>query len=119
MKKLSRFGFLMALLFIGCSDDSGNNSKTDVLSADDVLESIPKVESFKDLPNCSKNREDSIMVVLDEEIAYGCVDKHWIALGELHENMINVKAWLPMSWMSKKNFCVLTAVGMWQRIVFP
>ena len=86
MKKLSRFGFLMALLFIGGSDDSGHNSKTDVLSADDVLESIPKVESFKDLPNCSKNREDSIMVVLDEEIAYGCVDKHWIALGELHEN---------------------------------
>ena len=78
---------LLAALFVvvACGDDSGNNSKTDEKTDKDKITAIPQVESFDDLPNCSKNREDSIMVALDENIAYICSDKHWDALGELHE----------------------------------
>jgi len=82
-----RAHILLAALFVvvACGDDSGNNSKTDEKSEKDKITAIPQVESFDDLPNCSKNREDSIMVALDENIAYICSDKHWETLGELHE----------------------------------
>ncbi len=36
------------------------------------MESFPQVENAEDLPNCTKNREDSILVTLDENVVYRC-----------------------------------------------
>lgn len=85
--KIRALILLAVVLFVvvACGDDSGNNGETDEKSDKYKITAIPQVESFDDLPNCSKKREDSIMVALDENIAYICSDKHWESLGELYE----------------------------------
>ena len=73
---------LTACVLSACGGDSVVNKD----ATDDSKEAqLSYVETFDDLPNCSKSRQDSVMQVQDENLAYGCFDNRWRALGELYE----------------------------------
>lgn len=78
-------GSVLALLLAACGGDSGNNGKQEETSTEIKVDSLPKVETFDDLPSCSKSREDSIMVTSDENVAYRCIKGRWVTLGESYE----------------------------------
>ena len=78
-------GSVFAFLLAACGGDSGSNGKQEESSTESKVDSLPSVKTFDDLPNCSKNREDSIMVTSDENVAYKCIKGRWEPLGEPYE----------------------------------
>ena len=68
MKKISFFVTIGLVLFAACSD-SGNGGGS--------LSLAGGVETFDDLPACSKNREGDTAVVAEDSLTYVCLNGKW------------------------------------------
>ena len=67
------FSLAVALISFGliaCGEDSGTSSKSH-------SDTSTLVESFDDLPNCSKNRNGVVIEIPTEKKAYVCDNKRW------------------------------------------
>jgi hypothetical protein len=115
-------GSMFILLLAACGGDSGSNGKQEETSTENKVDSLPKVETFDDLPNCSKSREDSIMVTSDENVAYRCIKGRWETLGEPYEieddlpNCSSNREGLRVYVLDGKSVFVCEEDGIWDEI---
>ena len=94
MKKRLFTLIAIAALFYACGESSDNPTSKP--------ESQETYSSIEDLPNCSKNRNGKVLVVEDDNNAYGCQDGQWEILGQPFETEDD----LPNCTRSKNNMMV-------------
>ena len=95
MKKRIFTLIAIAALFYACGESSDSpTSKPE--SQEETYSSI------EDLPNCSENRNGKVLVVEDDNNAYGCQDGQWEILGQPFETEDD----LPNCTRSKNNMMV-------------
>jgi hypothetical protein len=108
----------IACVFAACSSDSVADKE---INEEIIGFSVSDVETFDDLPSCSKSRQDSVMLVKSEKLAYGCYDKRWTALGELYEteddlpNCSDKRDGL-VAYLLEENEKVVCSDGRWEEV---
>ena len=80
------YAIAFSITLVACGDSS-NNGKADNEKPENADRS--QLESFDDLPNCSKSREGLVVEILDEKKAYECIDGRWELVGDLDDDALD------------------------------